>query len=533
MMQQHKLVQQSWQYYNTIESPLDMDVFMGDCEFSSSFTTTEDSSDVSSILSFPTMTADDLFPLPVYGDRISFMSPSEYYSPNSDDFGLISIDQVSSDEIENVFEWMQGVERSETSLPSENYIEEEYEGSLSSSTKFVDAAPEIISVQPSLVLPKEDMEMDNQLIIPPLLKAYGEAIENGQAELAEVILRCVKEKVGPMGSTVERFACYLFQALDKQGEYLKEESNKIYGEAFRAFYQILPYGRFAHLTANLAILEAIPHDVESIHIIDFDMGDGVQWPSLFEALGRGLAVRLTSIKWKGDCDSPQWNFEDTKRRLYTHAQSLGLKLRVEEMDMEEMVIEMMKMKTMNLKREWLVFNCTVGLPHMSRVRSRRVVTEFLKIAKDMIYSQVSNSRRGIITLAEGDGVEERMRNCSGYGSFLDGSLVHFHALFQSMEWHFPSHLTEARIAMECLFFAPYISSLPCLGKWEEIKEGGSALKSVTELESWKFSRENLFQAKEMVKEGNSMYSVKIEGMDENVMSLHWRGTSIVRVSSWR
>ncbi|PIA59524.1 hypothetical protein AQUCO_00400426v1 [Aquilegia coerulea] len=542
-MQQQQLLHPSWQYYdNTIDSsPLDMDVFMGDCEFSSSLTTTEDSSDVSSILYFPSnsMSRDDyLIPLPNFSDDVPFMFASEQYSPNSDDLGLISSDEVLSDAIENVFDWMQGMEGSEVSLPSQHtFSQEDYEGSLGSSMKLMDNSPEITSVQSSLVMPMEDMEVDNQLSIPSLLKAYGEAIEIEQVELAEVIMRRIKEKVSPMGSIIERIAYYFFQALDKQGDYLKQEASKNYGAAFRAFYQKLPNGRFAHFTANSAILEGIPHDVETLHIIDFDIGDGVQWPPLFEAIGCGRAVRLTSIKWKEDCDSnsdsPLWSFQETKRRLYNHSKSLGLKLKVEEMDVEELVSKMMNVKTINTKKEWLVFNCMVGLPQMGRQRSRRPVKEFLKVAKELISSKCSNTSRGIITLGEGDGVEDRMRNCSGFGSFLDEYLVHFHTMFQSMQGHFPSHLAEARIAMESLFVAPFISSLSCYEMWEEIKKGGNGLKSVSELESWRFSRENLLQAKEIVQEGNSMYSVRIEEGYENMMSLEYLGTSLVKVSAWR
>ncbi|MBA0708534.1 hypothetical protein Golax_023642 [Gossypium laxum] len=47
--------------------------------------------------------------------------------------------------------------------------------------------------------------------------------------------------------------------------------------------QITPFIRFAHLTANQAILEAIQVGQQCIHIIDFDIMHGVQWPPLMQA----------------------------------------------------------------------------------------------------------------------------------------------------------------------------------------------------------------------------------------------------------
>ncbi|KAF8396972.1 hypothetical protein HHK36_018609 [Tetracentron sinense] len=532
-MMQPELLQPSWPYYNIIDSSpneigvygLDMDAHMGDCEFSSSFATTEDSSDVSSIQYFSTFYSDNQLNVPFFDDHVEVMFPIEQYSPNLEDFDPILNDYILSDGVEDMCGWME----SEGSPPSQQtFIEEEDEGSLSPSmnSSYLDMS----SVQPSLVLPTEDMEIDNQLSILHLLTAYGDAMEKEQAELAEVILRRITEKVSPAGTTVERLAYYLFQALDKQGDYLKQESSKNFESAFRAFYQIFPYGRFAHFTANSAILEAMPNDAEMIHIIDFDMGEGIQWPPMIEALGgQGRVVRLTSVKWK-DCGSipPQWRFEETKRRLYDHAQSSGLVLKVEEMEMEELVSEISKMKR-GREREWLAFNCMVGLPHMGRQRSRRHVMEFLKVAEKLISNPTSGStsNRGIVTFGDGDGVGEKMGNYCGFGPFFDGFLLQFNALFESMKWHFPIHLTEARIAMECLFLAPSLSSLSCFQKWEEIREG-CGVHSGIGLKGWRVSKQNLVEAKEMVKEGGeSLYSVRVEGENENQMVLEWRGTPLV------
>nr|TKS12521.1 scarecrow-like protein 18 [Populus alba] len=59
-------------------------------------------------------------------------------------------------------------------------------------------------------------------------------------------------------------------------------------ETLRSCYlslnHITPFIRFCHLTANQAILEAIQVGQQAIHIIDFDIMHGVQWPPLMQAL---------------------------------------------------------------------------------------------------------------------------------------------------------------------------------------------------------------------------------------------------------
>ncbi|KAF0926992.1 hypothetical protein E2562_029219 [Oryza meyeriana var. granulata] len=69
-------------------------------------------------------------------------------------------------------------------------------------------------------------------------------------------------------------------------------------ELFRSFYEAGPYVKFVHFTANQAILEAF-EGCNSVHVIDFDLKDGVQWPSLIQALavrpGGPPFLRITGI----------------------------------------------------------------------------------------------------------------------------------------------------------------------------------------------------------------------------------------------
>lgn len=64
------------------------------------------------------------------------------------------------------------------------------------------------------------------------------------------------------------------------------------------FYEAAPYLKFAHFTANQAILEAIA-GCDRVHVIDLGLGLGLQWPALIQALairpGGPPSLRLTAI----------------------------------------------------------------------------------------------------------------------------------------------------------------------------------------------------------------------------------------------
>ncbi|KAF8675889.1 hypothetical protein HU200_047385 [Digitaria exilis] len=67
---------------------------------------------------------------------------------------------------------------------------------------------------------------------------------------------------------------------------------------YHHFYEAGPYLKFAHFTANQAILEAV-HGCAHVHIIDFNLMQGLQWPALIQALalrpGGPPSLRLTGI----------------------------------------------------------------------------------------------------------------------------------------------------------------------------------------------------------------------------------------------
>ncbi|KAF9675701.1 hypothetical protein SADUNF_Sadunf09G0059800 [Salix dunnii] len=412
-------------------------------------------------------------------------------------------------------------------------------GNLLASPSLREASIDTLTNQTSLILPGTGMELDNKLMILHLLKAYGEAAEMEMKELAEKIMSRLKEMACPIGSTLERLAYYLIQAREGEVDFLWQEASKNYEAAFKAFYQIFPYGRFAHFTANSVILEAIPEEADIVHIVDFDIGQGVQWPPVIETLARlgKRMVRLTAIKWEEEEDcggvGSARRFEETKMRLYEHAHIFGLRLKMEEMDMEVLVSEMKKTKKRGGRSEWLAFNCMAGLPHMGTGRSARSLGEFLRLAKDSVTINTDGGigTRGTITIGDGIGWGMEMKEQKGYGSVFEGQLVQFLALIESLDCHFPDHLREARIAIECVFLIPYFSSSTDLQMWDDIAKERKALSGLG-LVARQMREDNLLEARELIRESKRFYSVNIEGVKENEMVLSYMEVPLVKVSSW-
>ncbi|CAN6194403.1 unnamed protein product [Urochloa humidicola] len=63
--------------------------------------------------------------------------------------------------------------------------------------------------------------------------------------------------------------------------------------AYLAYNQIAPFLRFAHLTANQAILDAV-EGARRVHILDLDAAHGLQWPPLLQAIAERAAASSPS-----------------------------------------------------------------------------------------------------------------------------------------------------------------------------------------------------------------------------------------------
>ncbi|MED6139901.1 hypothetical protein PIB30_088316 [Stylosanthes scabra] len=413
---------------------------------------------------------------------------------------------------------------------SQNISEEGQNGNWSPTTSLNSDLSSSSSTQfQQLFLPQLGMEIDKKVVLPHMVEAIGQALEKGHKSQVQEILRSMSNKASPID---EPFEFYLAQG--RGGDYLKQEAIKHFDDLFRALYQGAPHGKVANFVANSIILEAIPHDCDVIHIFDFDLSNGVQWSSMIEAIAPlNKTLKLTSIKSVDEgyeCNFPQWNFEGIKRSLYEHARSCGFfKLKVDEKGIEEVVMEIKKVNKRGGKKEFFAFNCMVGLPHMGREKSRKHVMEFLNLI------HLCGNKRAILTFGDGGAYEKLRKNNNGlfdFKSFYDGNLVHYKALLESIESHFPACFSDARAAIECLFLAPNISSLSWLQQWEDMREGFNFHAEIG-LEGCGLSQRNLMEVGELLEGCDGSYGAAIEGQNGNELVLLWKGTQLLRVSAWR
>ncbi|KAE9606720.1 hypothetical protein Lal_00025862 [Lupinus albus] len=130
--------------------------------------------------------------------------------------------------------------------------------------------------------------------IEDLIRA-ADCFDNNQAHVAHVILERLNQRLrSPVGKPLHRAAFYFKEALQS----LLSGSNRTLRlsslveivhsiKTFKAFSGISPIPMFSIFTTNQALLEAL-HPSSFMHVIDFDIGLGIQYASLMMEIAEKL-----------------------------------------------------------------------------------------------------------------------------------------------------------------------------------------------------------------------------------------------------
>nr|GLL44095.1 nodulation-signaling pathway 2 protein-like [Ipomoea trifida] len=414
------------------------------------------------------------------------------------------------------------------------------------------AIPTVVEVENENQDEDEDEDEDGEYTIVEdtkglrlvhLLMAAAEALTglNKSRELARVILVRLKELASPRdGSNMERLAAYFTDALQalldgagslhaKSFPASHEHSHADALAAFQLLQDMSPYVKFGHFTANQAILEAVTHD-RRVHIVDYDIMEGIQWASLMQALisrEDGLPaphLRITALSRGGGGGSSRRSFcsiQETGRRLTAFAASIGQPFSFHQCRLDS--DEAFKPSALKLVRgEALIINCMLHLPHFS-YRSPDSIASFLSGAATL------NPR--LVTL-----VEEAAPAPPPDGGFVDrfmDTLHHYSALYDSLEAGFPMQ-DQARTLVERVFLGPKISvaitrSYRSRGEeygwsWGEWVPENAGFRPKT------ISFANRCQAKLLLGLFNDGY--RVEEIGNHKLVLGWKSRRLLSASVW-
>ncbi|XP_021596075.1 GRAS family protein RAM1 [Manihot esculenta] len=394
---------------------------------------------------------------------------------------------------------------------------------------------------------KRVVEDGRSLHLIHLLLITATAVDENNLDTALENLTELYQSVSLTGDSVQRVVVYFADALSariltpKSPFYdmiMKEPTSEEKFLAFTDLYRVSPYYQLAHFTANQAILEAFEKEEESnnraLHVIDFDVSYGFQWPSLIQSLsekattGNQVSLRITgygrSLEELQETESRLVSFTKGFRNLIFEFQGL---LRGSS-------------KLMNPRKKK---NETVAVNLIFHLNT---LNEFLKLSDTL--NLIHSLNPSIVVLVEQEGI----RNPGSFLSRFMESLHYFAAMFDSLEDCLPLESSE-RLSVEKNHLGKEIKSM--LNYDKDNNDNDSKCSRYEKMETWKgrmeshgfsgikLSSKTLIQAKLLLKIRTHYSSLQFDGESSNgfrvferdegrAISLGWQDRSLLTASAW-
>ncbi|CAL5044862.1 unnamed protein product [Urochloa decumbens] len=223
------------------------------------------------------------------------------------------------------------------------------------------------------------------------LTACADSLAARNHDAANYYLARLGEMASPSGPTpMHRVAAYFAEALALRvvrtwphlfdvspPRELTDGAGDDDATALRVLNAVTPIPRFLHFTINERMLRAFDgHD--RVHVIDFDIKQGLQWPGLLQSLATRACGAPAHVRITGVGESRQ-ELNETGARLARVAAALGLAF-----EFHAVVdrLEDVRLWMLHVKRgERVAVNCVLAAHRLLRDGTGAALTDFLGLAR--------------------------------------------------------------------------------------------------------------------------------------------------------
>ncbi|CAL5184001.1 unnamed protein product [Lathyrus oleraceus] len=382
----------------------------------------------------------------------------------------------------------------------------------------------------------EIQEMIPKLDLNEILIKCAEAVSDDDIETALGFMNNVLGKmVSVCGEPKQRLGAYMLEGLrarlESSGSVIykslmcEEPTSKELMSYMYILYQVCPYWKFAYLSSNVAISEAMKNE-SKIHIIDFQIAQGTQWLSFMHALARKSDkppfIRVTGIDDSQSLHARGGGLDIVGKKLTDFAKTCGIPFEFSSVPMFGCEVQLSDFVLQT--GEALAVNFPFTLHHMP---DESVSTEN---HRDRLLRLVKSLSPKVVLLVE----QESNTNTSPFLHRFVETMNYYTAMFESIDVAFARD-DKTRISVEQHCIArDIVNMIAC--------EGGERVERHELFGKWKarlsmagfvplpLSPSVTGSVRNLLREFNENY--RIEQTDVAVY-LAWKSRAMATFSAWK
>ncbi|KAI3915492.1 hypothetical protein MKW92_030274 [Papaver armeniacum] len=379
---------------------------------------------------------------------------------------------------------------------------------------------------------KKDLVVDLQT----LLIHCAQAVAAGDSRTASELLKQLTQHSSPYGDGSQRLAHYFADGLEAR---LAGSGSQIYStlprkppsaadmlKAYQLFMVTFPFLKISYFFANQTI-GYLAENANTLHIIDFGIIYGFQWPCLIQRLSKRKGgppkLRITGIGLPEPGFRPAERVEETGRRLRDYAKELNVPFEYHGIAQKWETIQLEDLKIN--KDELLVANC---MYHGKNLLDESVI---LDSPRDAVLELIRKMNPNVFVQAILNGTY----NSPFFVSRFRDALFHFSSLFDVLDTIVPRENPERMIIERDFFSKEAFNIIAC--------EGSERIERPETYKQWQ-SRNmkagfmqlplNTDIMKKAKKQAISDYHKDfVVDEDSRWLLLGWKGKILFAISSWR
>ncbi|KAG6402127.1 hypothetical protein SASPL_139001 [Salvia splendens] len=376
----------------------------------------------------------------------------------------------------------------------------------------------------------------NVVDMSTLLTLCARAVAADDRRTTNELLKQIRQHATPSGDGMQRLAHYFADGLEAR---MAGSGTQIYATLLRrpihaskvlksylTYLATCPFRNIANFFANKTILN-VSEKAMKLHIIDFGVLYGFQWPSFLQKLSRRPGgppkLRITGVDFPIPGFRPSMRVEETGRRLASYAKTFGVPFEFHAIAQKW---ETIKLEDLKIQKDEMV-----AVSSHFKLRDLLDETVVVNSPRDMVLNLIRETNPAVFVL----GIKNGGYNTPFFISRFREILFYYSSIFDMLDAIIPQGIQERMLLEEYLFGREVKNAIACEGaerierpetykQWQIrlIRAGFEQLPLDAEITTMARNRVESSYHKEFVVAEDSQWLLQ-----------GWKGRILFAGSSWR